>query len=248
MVNLFKRSAACAIGFAALVSTGCALIADGSRTTPGASDIYDAYLRARGGEAALTGLAVIEREGWISVSAGEAGLLAGSYHTCLHYPDRVAIEIDAGPWRVAQALRADGAVECGPGFRACRPASDDVANELRETAAHANKDLLDEASAWRAALVTPTVDGLAWRLRLAEDGARWAEFMRDGGQLRALGIGPRVRHLRQWQVVSGVSLPYRLEDYTAASGEVIWTNTVQLREARISTAPSQWCVERLGNE
>jgi len=213
---------------------------------PSAQAVYDRYLEARGGQAALDSMRVVERIGWISVDTGANGLLAGSYHTCLRFPDRVAIEIDAGPWQVAQALRADGAFECDAGFTACRPASGAVTQDLTETAAHANKDLLERASAWAAGAVTATNDGRAWRVSIAEE--RWAEFDRGDGRLRALGVGERWRRLGQWRAVEGVTFPHRLEDFMRQSdGDSDWRNTVQLREVRVAETPSPWCVERFGD-
>jgi|CXWL01.1.fsa_nt_gi hypothetical protein len=228
----------------ALLLMSCAAHEPGE-AAPSASSIFERYLSGRGGQAAFDGLAVIERQGWISVDTGpETGLLAGAYHTCLRYPDRVAIEISAGPWQVAQALRAAGAVECDPGFAACRPATDAVRDELIDTASHANKDLLDRADAWRAATVTPSADGQAWRLSI--DGERWAEFARDDGRLRALGIGARWRRLGQWRAVEAMTFPRRLEDFALQHGESEWRNTVHLRDVRVSAAPSAWCTERFG--
>jgi hypothetical protein len=187
---------------------------------------------------------VVERIGWISVHAGPQGLLAGSYHTCLRYPDRVAIEIDAGAWQLAQALRADGAFECAKGFQNCNPASAEVADELRDTALHANKDLLDKSEEWRAASVQSSIDGRAWRLVLPS--SSWAEFDRVSGHLRGLGKGDRQRHLHQWQTVGDVTLPLRLEDYLG--DDLVWANTVQLKEVTITDTPSQWCTDRFGSD
>jgi hypothetical protein len=215
---------------------------------PTADAIFDAYLRARGGEKALMGLAAIERIGWISADTGEHGLQAGTYHTCIRYPDRIAIEIDAGAWHLAQALRADGAVECARGFQACRPASKDIARELLDTARHANKDLIAKAAAWRAAAVTSSVDGTAWRLTLPGADGNWVEFDRANGHLRWLGRGARTRRLGQWRMIESVSIPFRLEDYVAEGSDRAWADTVQLREVLITVKPSSWCTERFGEQ
>ena len=217
-----------------------------SAPPPTADAIFDNYVRARGGEDALTHLTAIERIGWISSDTGEGGLAAGPYHTCIRYPDRIAIEIDTGVWHLAQALRADGAVECDRGYQACRAASKDAARELIDTARHANKDLLEKAAAWRVAPVTPSPDGTAWRLTLPDAAGNWAEFDRAGGHLRWLGRGKSARRFGDWRTVEGVTIPFRLEDYAIEGDERAWRNTVQLKEVLISAAPSSWCTERFG--
>jgi hypothetical protein len=93
------------------VAFGCST-GNGQDAAPTAQEVHDRYVASRGGSQALNAMAAVERMGWISVSGGSDGLLAGAYHTCIRYPDRVAIEIDAGPWQVAEALRAAEAVEC----------------------------------------------------------------------------------------------------------------------------------------
>ncbi|GAM97311.1 hypothetical protein U91I_00936 [alpha proteobacterium U9-1i] len=188
---------------------------------------------------------MIEREGWISVDTGPNGLLAGSYHTCIRYPDRVTIEIDAGQWQVAQTLRGDGAFECEARFENCRVASDAVREELTSTASQANKDMLDRAAEWRAAAVSLSIDGRAWRLTL-KDGW-WAEVARDDGRLRGLGVSERMRRLGQWRAISGMTFPHRLEDYLIQpNGDFEWRNTVHLRDIRVSETPSAWCTARFG--
>jgi len=212
-------------------------------TPPTAEAIFDAYLRARGGEDALNSLGAIERIGWISTFMDDGGLQAGTYHTCIRYPDRIAIEIDAGAFQLAQALRTDGAVECSRGFAACRLASREVATQLIDTARHANKDLLDKKDLWRAAAVTPSANGAAWRLATAR---AWAEFDRTDGHLRWLGRDRRARRLGQWRTVEGVTIPFRLEDYGVEGNDRSWSNTVQLKEVHITAKPSAWCTERFG--
>lgn len=210
---------------------------------PSATSLIDRYLETRGGQAALDRLQVVERIGWISVDAGDGGLMAGSYHTCVRYPDRVAIEIDAAPWRVAQALRADAAYECAPGFTHCRHAGAEAVAELEETARFANKDLLDHIDAWRAGEVSASEDGRAWRITI--DAGRWAEFDRMTGHLHVIGVDDRWRRLGQWREVEGVTFPHRLEDYLrSGTGRPEWRNTVQLREIHVAHMPSAWCAER----
>ncbi|MGE3931561.1 MAG: hypothetical protein AB7G05_15520 [Hyphomonadaceae bacterium] len=228
------------LGLAAALGCASAARPEAERAPPSAEAVFDRYLAHRG--EGLAALRVIERIGWISVATGEAGLLAGTYHTCLRYPDRVAVEVSAGPWNVTQALRADGPVACEPGFADCRPASQEVAAELLDTAQHANKDLLHTQAEWRAATVSLSQDGRAWRL--SRDGGRWAEFDLEDGHLRALGAPGQWRRLGRWRSAGGVTFPHRLEDY--AEGDNEWRNTVELREIRVSETPSAWCVERFG--
>lgn len=236
----------CALAIALSVSGSSATSAGDAR--PSADAVFEAYLRARGGEAALQGLVTIERIGWIATDLGSPGFAAGSYHTCIRYPDRIAMEIDAGSWQLAQALRADGAVECEHGFRACRRASETVARDLVETARHANKDLLDKSALWREAPVTPSADGTAWRLRLNDEKGNWAEFSRVSGHLTWQGRMKRARRYGEWRVVERVSIPFRLEDYTDGDDGRAWRNTVQLKEVVISPQPSSWCTERFGTD
>lgn len=211
---------------------------------PNAATVFDHYVESRGGRAALDRLRVVERIGWISVDTGATGLMAGAYHTCLRYPDRVAIEIDTGQWRLAQALRADGPRECEPGFTNCHPASEELADELVHTAQTANKDLLEEAELWRSATVSSGANGATWRLTLQT--GLWAEFDAADGRLRALGTPTHWRRLGQWSESGGITFPHRLEDYTLSGGESDWRNTVHLAEVRVSDLPSPWCIERFG--
>lgn len=211
--------------------------------SPSASKIVDAYLQARGGKAALEDIAVIERSGWITADIGQGRLQSGTYHTCIRYPDRIAIEIDAGPWQLAQALHKDGAVECERAFRNCRPASAETAKELADTARNANKDLLDNEAAWRAAKVS-SAGSAAWRLTLNAPAARWAEFDQATGHLRWMGRG--ARRFGQWRTIEGVAIPFRIEDYGVEGADRAWADTVQLTEVRITQTPSSWCTERFG--
>lgn len=215
---------------------------------PDASDVIDAYLQARGGKAALEGLAAIERSGSITAEIGQGRLQSGTYHTCIRYPDRIAIEIDAGPWQLAQALRKDGAVECERGFRNCRPASAETAKELADTARNANKDLLDNETAWRKATVSAANGDTAWRLTLLSPAVRWAEFDRATGHLRWMGRGDRARRFGQWRTIEGVAIPFRLEDYGVEGADRAWADTVQLSDVRITHVPSTWCTERFGTD
>jgi hypothetical protein len=172
----------------------------------------------------------------------------GPYHTCIRYPDRIAIEIDAGAWQLAQVLKRTGAFECDRGYVACKPASSDLANELADTARFANKDYLEEAEKWRRAIVSLSGDGTAWRLTLAVGKGRWAEFDRAGGHLRWSGNSRRARRYGDWCVVEGISIPVRLEDYQIEQADRAWRSTVQLNEVRISDKPSAWCTERFGQD
>lgn len=169
-----------------------------------------------------------------------------AYHTCIRYPDRIAIEIDAGPWQPAQALREDGAVECERGFRNCRPASAETAKDLADTARTANKDLLDNEAAWRAAKVSSAPGGTAWRLTLNAPAAHWAEFDHATGHLHWMGRGDRTRRFGQWRTIEGVAIPFRLKDYGVEGADRAWADTVQLSEVRITQTPSSWCTERFG--
>jgi hypothetical protein len=213
---------------------------------PTATAVFDTYLKSRGGEKALARIAAIERIGWIATDAGDAGLLSGTYQTCIRYPDRLAIEIDAGKWRLAQTLRVDGPFECDQGFKNCRRASDNVAKELVDTARHANKDFLSNANAWRVAKVTTAGDGKSWQLTLAN--GDWAEFDQADGSLRWIGKGDRARRLSEWRMIKGVSIPFRLEDYRIEGVDRTWQNTVHLKDVRITAQPSSWCTERFGTD
>lgn len=213
---------------------------------PAPDAVFEAYLRVRGGQAALESMVVVERIGSIAVEAGGAGLLAGTYHTCLRYPDRVAIEIDAGPWQLAQALRAEGAVACRPGFTDCVAADQALSDELTATARDANKELLRDAHRWHKARVTPTSDGQGWRLTLTTDG-RWAEFDKHDGSLVAEGGRDHWRRYSRWRPTGQVRIAHRLEDYAATPSGPEWKNTVQLETVTVSDHPSAWCAARFGD-
>ena len=223
----------------------CARIPVEPRPQLVSDEVFDRYMQARGGEAALAGMRVIERIGWIAVSAGKAGLLAGSYHTCLRYPDRVAIEIDAGPWQLAQTLRTGGTFECSAGFRECKPASGEIARELRDTALRANKELLSNKDAWRSARIAPGRDAQSIRLDTQTGHGKWAEFDKRNGHLIAEGDESHWRRFGQWRDVGGIHVAHRLEDYATPNGE--WRNTVQLQHVVLSAQPSAWCVARFGD-
>lgn len=236
--------------FLVLCMTASAVAMAGGRSdvTPSAAAVFDQYVRSRGGQSALERLPAIERIGSIVAEIGLGRYATGPYHTCIRYPDRIAIEIDAGVWQLAQTLKRDGAFECEHGYAACKPAAPDLAKQLADTARFANKDFLEEAGKWRNANVSLSGDGTAWRLTLADGKGRWAEFDRAEGQLRWEGSARRARRYGDWRVTDGISIPFRLEDYQIEHFDRAWRSTVQLSEVRISDKPSAWCIERFGQD
>lgn len=241
------RSNLALLGIALLVFETVLPTAQSTESWPSASDVFDNYVRGLGGQDAMDKLHSIERIGMISNEYAQAKFAAGSYHTCIRYPDRIAIEIETASWHVAQALTKDGAIQCDDDFQACKPASADVERQLADTARYANKDLLDEAEKWRHSTLSLSQDGKAWRLTL-HGGGRWAEFDRDHRNLRWLGNKVSARRFGNWRWVQNVLIPFRLEDYALENDQRAWRSTVHLSEVRIADEPSSWCTDRFGKD
>lgn len=204
------------------------------------------HLEARGGRAALQGLKVVERSGSLTVH-GASPEIQGTYHTCVRYPDRVAVDVNAGPVQVHQVLGDFGALECDATFTACSPARESIAEELRKTARVANREELDE-SIPEGVTVEPIVQGSApvgYRYRKSDQIVE-EEFSPETGLLRRRRNGPRERLYGDWKDiggmggVGGVLLPMRIEDFQDGRRSV----TTALTSATHTDTPSEWCSQR----
>jgi hypothetical protein len=204
------------------------------------------HLEARGGRAGLQGLKVVERDGSLIVH-GAKGEVQGTYHTCVRYPDRVAVEVSAGPVQVHQVLGDSGALECDATFTVCSPAEESVAEELKKTAQVANREELDE-SIPEGVTVEPILRdahqvGYRYREgdRLIEE-----EFSPETGLLRRRRNGARERLYGDWRWIGGtegkggVLLPMRIEDFQDGKRSV----TTVLTSATHTDSPSEWCSKR----
>lgn len=198
------------------------------------------HLDARGGRAALQGLKVVERIGSLTFH-GATPEIQGTYHTCVQYPDRVAVDVDAGPVQVHQVLGDFGALECDATFTTCAPAKDDVAAELRKTGQVANREELEESIPKEAA-IEPILEGTApvgYRYR-KEDRIVEEEFSPETGLLRRRRNGPKERRYGDWKDIGGVLLPMRIEDFQDGKRSV----TTVLTSATHTDRPSDWCLQR----
>lgn len=207
------------------------------------------HLDARGGRAALQALKVIERNGSLTVH-GVDPEIQGTYHTCVQYPDRVAVDVSAGPVQVHQVLGDFGALECDATFTTCSPAKESVAEELRKTAQVANREELDE-SIPEGVTVEPILQAttqVGYRYR-KDDRIVEEEFSPETGLLRRRRNGERERLYGDWQSIGakggkdgkgGVLLPMRIEDFQDGKRSV----TTALTSATHTDSPSEWCLQR----
>lgn len=204
------------------------------------------HIEARGGISTLQGLKVIERIGSLTVH-GATPEIQGTYHTCVQYPDRVAVDVNAGPVQVHQVLGDFGALECDATFTTCSPAQESVAEELRKTARVANREELDE-SIPEGVSVEPILQAttqVGYRYR--KDRRTVAEeFSPETGLLRRRRNGERERFYSDWRSIGGkdgkgeVLLPMRIEDFQDGKRSV----TTVLTSATHTDSPSEWCSKR----
>jgi len=203
------------------------------------------HLEARGGSSALQGLKVIERQGSLTFH-GATPEIQGTYHTCVQYPDRVAVDVDAGPVQVHQVLGDFGALECDATFTVCSPAQESVAEELRKTARVANREELDETIpegvAVEAILQGTTQVGYRYR---KDDRIVAEEFSPQTGLLQRRRNGKRERLYGDWRSIGGngaggLLLPMRIEDFQDGKR----TTTTLLTSATHTASPSEWCSKR----
>jgi hypothetical protein len=208
------------------------------------------HLEARGGSAALQGLKVIERNGSLTVH-GATPEIQGTYHTCVQYPDRVAVDVNAGPVQVHQVLGDFGALECDATFTTCSPAQESVAEELRKTARVANREELDE-SIPEGVTVEPILQAtteVGYRYR-KDDRIVEEEFSPETGLLRRRRNGERERLYGDWRSIGGkggmggVLLPMRIEDFQDGKRTV----TTALTSATHTDSPSEWCLKRFSTK
>ncbi len=204
------------------------------------------HIEARGGSSALQGLKVIERNGSLTVH-GATPEIQGTYHTCVQYPDRVAVDVNAGPVQVHQVLGDFGALECDSTFTTCSPAQESVAEELRKTAQVANREELDE-SIPEGVTVEPILQAttqVGYRYR-KDDRIVEEEFSPETGLLRRRRNGERERLYGDWRSIGGkggmggVLLPMRIEDFQGGKRSV----TTALTSATHTDSPSEWCLKR----
>jgi len=199
------------------------------------------HLEARGGVAALQAMKVIEREGTITFHADAAA--HGSYHTCIRYPDRVAIDIDAGPVQVHQVLGDHDALECTADFSRCRFAGPELKQELTLTAQQANREELDEHLPADGSVELIRKDGVVVGYRYGSgDHAKASQFAPDTGLKTVVISGNRERHYADWKDAGGVLFPMTIDDYDAGEKAI----TVSLTRATLGDKPSDWCQSRFG--
>lgn len=198
------------------------------------------HIDARGGRAVLENLKVVERKGSFTFH-GMSPEAKGTYHTCLRYPDRVVVDIDAGPVQVHQVLGDNGAFECDKTFTQCAPAHPGVAEDLKDTARTANREELDEAVPAGAPveLFHERSQPVGYRYK-KEDRVVEVEFAPDTGLERRVKNGSRERLYGGWKDAGGVLIPMEITDLNEGSKTV----SIVLTEARHSSTPSQWCLER----
>lgn len=211
--------------------------------------LAERHLDARGGRAALQGLKVIERNGSLTFH-GATPEIQGTYHTCVQYPDRVAVDVSAGPVQVHQVLGDFGALECDATFTACSPAQESVAKELRDTARVANREELEE-SIPEGVTVEPILQGtiqVGYQYRKG-DRIVEEEYSPETGLLRRRRNGERERLYGDWRSLGGkggkegkgeLLLPMRIEDFQDGKRSV----TTALTSATHTEIPSEWCLQR----
>lgn len=197
------------------------------------------HLEARGGVAALQAMKVIEREGTFTAQADPQA--HGSYHTCIRYPDRVAVDIDAGPVQIHQVLGDHGAFECDALFSKCKLAGPEEAHELTLTAQQANREELEEHLPTDGSIVLLREDGRVVGYSYGSgEKFKASEFSPDTGLKRVVKSGERERHYSDWKDAGGVLFPMQIDDYDGGEKAV----TVALTRATLSDKPSAWCLSR----
>ena len=203
---------------------------------PTLEDALEAHIEAVGGREALESLVVIEREGQFTLRLDDQAY-SGSYHTCVRYPDRVAVAIDAGPVQVHQVLGDHGAFECDQDFTECRSANAQVEADLVDTATIANREqLYMEIPGINDYSFSKSNGGLRFDYEL--DGIkRGIEFDEATRLIRWLKRGAKVRTLRDWRTIGAVMLPFSIID-NAASGEIV---EISLTDANALDSLTAWC-------
>jgi hypothetical protein len=201
------------------------------------------HLDARGGHAALESLQVIERTGTITFHELSPEV-SGTYHTCIHYPTRVVIDIDAGPVQVHQVRGDSGALECGPGFDTCAVAHEDVAEQLEVTAQEANREELRENIPKDAVIEPIRRDERIVGYRYEIDGELIEkEYSPESRLLLRTRKGPRERRYSNWRDVGGLLMPMLIEDLVDGKRAV----TVELSSATHDVTPGKWCRTRFAS-
>jgi hypothetical protein len=198
------------------------------------------HIDARGGRAALETLKVVERNGSFTFH-GMSPEAKGTYHTCLKYPDRIVVDIDAGPVQVHQVLGDNGALECDKTFTHCSPAQPSVAEDLKNTAQTANREELqgEVPAGTTVELIYEQSTPVGYRYKKG-DRLVEAEFAPDTGLERRVKSGPRERLYGDWTDAGGVLIPRQIVDFN----EGIKTVTIELSEAKHTSLPSEWCLKR----
>ena len=223
-----------AIALAGVMSTSsCSSV---PANTPSLREALDTHIEKVGGREALQSLIVIEREGrFVLEKDGQS--YAGSYHTCVHYPHRVAIAIDAGPVQVHQVLGHNGALECGPGFSECQTANEHIAMDLVDTAKVANREqlymVLPAAGEYD---VVDSKDSVEFNYELHSI-LRGIEFYKGTGLIRSLRFNTKIRRLEDWRAVGSVMLPFSIIDRDGENEKV----SVSLSTVEATGRPTSWC-------
>jgi hypothetical protein len=202
---------------------------------PTADAIVDEYFTARGGRAALEDLRHVVRLGEATFFLPQ-GEFHGTYRTCVGYPDRVMVEIDAGPVQVLEAIAAGRGHLCDRATRRCDQAGERKTQELAGTAREANRELLYEQDLWGEGTVEQ--DGDVWVVRSAGDEPTTYRFSRDTRLLVSKSRGNYTRRYDDWRRVEGVMFPFAIDDFVDDRLSV----RVRLRE--IHQPPSldeAWC-------
>lgn len=224
-----------------VIATGIAMV--GCKTSAPVEvheELLERHIEARGGRAVLSSLQVVERIGTFTFHGIQPNP-TGTYHTCLQYPDRVAIEVSAAPIQVHQILGDYGPLECDTGFQDCKPASEETAEVLSDTAQSANREELStqfpDSSDVESIVRDERVVGYKF---LKEGRLVGAEFSSETGLETIVYSGERERRYGNWEQIDAMLLPMQLEDFESGTKTV----TIRLHTATHTAQPSQWCRDR----
>lgn len=198
-------------------------------------ELLQRHISIRGGRSALDELRFIERFGQFrSPAAG----LSGSYHTCINYPEAVAISIDAGPLQMHQVLHNGRALVCENGFTACQTAPEEIRLQLTETARIANREELEDTPPSGESVEWLDLGGGKVGFAYFKDGEpRELGFDRESGLMSHKSIGEQTREYSDWRQTGPIMLPMVYEHYQDGKH----STSIHLEWAQVMDQASPWC-------